>query len=126
MGGVDRPRGGRVPPPPGPLHHSRRAYAWLIWDAVTEMAPQGPPAATALRPRVRLMAVVIATDIEVGDWLDVGGRLREIEAVQETRFRGRDGWVHAVLMQFQGWTIVQVPASSPLKIRRCLPPLESS
>ena len=53
------------------------------------------------------MAVVLATDIEVGDWLEVGGRLREIEAVWETGFRGPDGWVHAVLMQLRGWTTVQ-------------------
>jgi hypothetical protein len=72
------------------------------------------------------MAVVLATDIEVGDWLEVGGRLREIEAVWETGFRGPDGWVHAVLMQLRGWTTVQVPASSPLKIRRGRAPLGSA
>jgi hypothetical protein len=72
------------------------------------------------------MTVVIATDIEVGDWVDLGGRLREIEAVEATGFTGRNGWVPVVLMQLQGWTTVQVPASSPLKIRRGLPPLESS
>ena len=81
-------------------------------------APEGPPASSALRPRVGVMAVVIATDIEVGDWLELGGRLREIEAVQETGFSGPNGWVHAVLMQLQGWTTVQVPASAlTIKVR---------
>jgi hypothetical protein len=72
------------------------------------------------------MAVVIATDIEVGDWLEVGGRLREIEAVQATGFTGPNGWVPVVLVQLQDWTTVQVPASSPLKIRRGRTPLGSA
>jgi hypothetical protein len=68
------------------------------------------------------MAVVIASDIEVGDWLDVGGRLRAVEAVDEIGFRGPDGWLSVVLMQLHGWTTVQVPARSRLIVRRGQPP----
>jgi hypothetical protein len=69
------------------------------------------------------MSVVIATDIEVGDLLEVGGRFRAVDAVHKIGFRGPNGWLDMVLMQLQGWTTVQVPACSRLSVRPGQPPL---
>ena len=66
----------------------------------------------------RPVKVVTATGIRVGDWLEVGGQLRAVEGVEQRGFNGPNGWVAVVLIRLQGWAIVQVPANSPLTIRR--------
>jgi hypothetical protein len=66
----------------------------------------------------RPVKVVTATSIRVGDWLEVGGQLRAVEGVEQRGFISPNGWVALVLMRLQGWAIVQVPADSPVAIRR--------
>jgi hypothetical protein len=66
----------------------------------------------------RPTTVVMANNVQVGHWVEVGGQLRAVEGVEPRGVTDPNGWLAVVLLRLQGGTTFQVPASSPLAIPR--------